>query len=105
MFRITVHDDPESLTFQLEGRLAGPWVRELEECWRRTVAGRRPAVRFDLTGLTYIDAAGKAFLAAMHREGAGFVAADCLTKALVAEITKAPPPDCGPPEREGGSQV
>jgi hypothetical protein len=105
MLRITVHDDPESLTLQLEGRLAGPWVRELEEIWRRTVAGRRAAVRFDLTGLTYIDAAGKVFLAAMHRQGAGFVAADCLTKALVAEISKAPPPDCGAPEREGGSQV
>jgi hypothetical protein len=25
MLRITVHDTLESLTFQLEGRLAGPW--------------------------------------------------------------------------------
>jgi len=28
--RITVHDNPEALTFQLEGRLAGPWLRELD---------------------------------------------------------------------------
>jgi hypothetical protein len=65
----------------------------------------RPAVRFELTGMTFIDAASRAFLAAMHREGAGFVAADCLTKAVVAEITQAPPPDCGPPKREDESQV
>ena len=90
MLRITLHEKPEALTFQLEGRLAGPWVVELEECWRRTVAGRRPVVVFDLSGMTFIDAAGKACLAAMHRQGAEFVAADCLTRAVVAEITKAP---------------
>ena len=106
MLRITVHDNPESLTFQLEGRLADAWVREVEECRQRTGAGRRrPAVRFDLAGVTFIDAAGKAYLAAMHRQGAGFVAADCLTKAIVAEITKDPMPDCGRPKREGASQT
>jgi hypothetical protein len=55
------------------------------------VHGRQqPPFRFDLTAVTSIDAAGKAYLAAMHRQGAEFVAADCLTKAIVAEITKAP---------------
>ena len=39
MLRITVHDKPESLTFQLEGRLAGAWVREVEDCRRRVPAG------------------------------------------------------------------
>jgi hypothetical protein len=46
----------------------------------------------DLTGVTIIDAAGKACLAAMHRQGARFVAADCLTKGVVADITNGPPP-------------
>ena|SRR5438552_233768 len=106
MLRITVHDKPESLTFQLEGRLAGAWVREVEDCRRRVPAGRRwSAIRFDLAGVTFIDAAGKAYLAAMHRLGAEFVAADCLTKAVVAEITEAPIPDCGRPKCEGESQT
>ena len=106
MLRITVHDNPESLTFQLEGRLASAWVREVEECRQRTLAGRRwPVVRFDLTGVTFIDSAGKAYLAAMHRLGAEFVAADCLTKAVVAEITEAAIPDGGRPNREGESQT
>ena len=104
MLRITIHDKPESLTFQLEGKLAGSWVRELERCCQSTQAAHpRPALRFDLTGVTFIDAAGKAYLAAMHRLGAEFVAADCLTKAVVAEITKALTPDCGRPECEGES--
>jgi hypothetical protein len=102
MLRFTVHATPESLTFQLEGRLTGPWVRELEDCWQRTLAGRRkPVLRFDLTGVTFIDAAGKAFLAARHRQGAEFVTACCLMKGVVAEITRAPiPAGPPPPDRE-----
>jgi anti-anti-sigma regulatory factor len=96
MLRITVHDSPRALTFQLEGRLAGPWVRELEECWQGTLARqRKPILRVDLTGVTFIDAAGQACLAALHRQGAELVAADCLMKAVVAEITQAPLSDCG----------
>ncbi len=88
MLRVTVHDSARALTFQLEGRLAGPWVRELEECWKAGRAHRRkPATRVDLTGVTFIDAAGRACLAAMHGQGAEFVAADCLMKAVVSEIT------------------
>jgi hypothetical protein len=95
--RITVHDAPRALTFRLEGKLVGPWVRELEECWRGALAGQRqpiqPILRVDLTEVTSIDAAGQACLAALHRQGAEFVAADCLMKAVVAEITRASVPD------------
>ena len=88
MLRITVHDKPGAVTFQLEGELRGPWVRELETCWQSTLKERRkPILRVDLTGMTFIDTEGKACLAALHRQGAEFVAADCLTKEIVAEIT------------------
>ena len=91
MLRITVQQDAESLTFQLEGRLAGPWVRELEHCWQDTRDSQpKPVLRFDLTAVTFIDAAGKAFLAARHADGAEFIAAGCLMRALVTEITGAP---------------
>jgi hypothetical protein len=87
MLRITTHDDPELLTFRLEGKLAGPWVRELEECWQSTLANRtRTAIRFDLIGVTFIDGAGKAFLAARHAEGAELLVCGCLMRAVVAEI-------------------
>ncbi len=91
MLRITVHDTPQALTFQLEGRLAGPWLREQEECWQSTLAHqRKPILRVDLAGVTFIDDAGKACLAAMYRQGAELVAADCMTKGIVAEITHSP---------------
>ena len=101
MLRITVHQNLESLTFQLEGMLAGAWVKVVEECRQRALAGcRRPDVRFDLTGVTFIDNAGKAYLAALHRKGAEFIAADCLTKAIVAELTQMPLPDGGSLKRK-----
>ena len=99
MLRITVHHKSGALTFQLEGRLAGPWVRVLQECWSVTLARQRqPILRVDLTEVTSLDAAGQACLAALHRQGAEFVAADCLMKAVVAEITQTPAPDCGRPK-------
>jgi ABC-type transporter Mla MlaB component len=97
MLRITVHDNPAALTLLLEGRLTGPSVRVLEECWPSALArNRRPVLRIDLTGLTSIDAAGRACLADLHRHGADFIAADCLTKAVVDEITRGRLPTAGP---------
>jgi ABC-type transporter Mla MlaB component len=94
MLRITIHDNPRTLTFQLEGRLAGPWLRELKECWQRALAHAGQAIlRVDLTGVTFIDPAAKACLVDMHRQGAEFVAADCLTKDIVAEIANGHPPE------------
>jgi hypothetical protein len=94
MFRVTVHEEPRAVTFQVEGRLAGVWVRELENCWRNTLASReQSAIRVDLTGVTLVDPAGKACLEAMHRQGAEFIAADCLTKSIVAEFTQAANPE------------
>jgi hypothetical protein len=94
MLRITVHDKPGALTFQLEGTLTGPWVRVLEECCQGTLARPRRAIpRVDLTAVTSIDAAGRAILTDMHRRGARFIAADCLMRAVVAEITRGPVPD------------
>jgi anti-anti-sigma regulatory factor len=90
MLRITTSDYPRVLTLRLEGRLEGPWVQELEKCWKSNLSNTtRPSLRVDLTGVTFIDAAGKDRLAAMHRQGVEFIADDCLTKALVEEIIEA----------------
>jgi anti-anti-sigma regulatory factor len=87
MLRITADDQARVLTFRLEGRLEGPWVRELQQCWRSMLeAVTRPTISVDLTGVTYIDAAGKAQLAVMHEQGAQFIADDCMTNAVVEEV-------------------
>jgi anti-anti-sigma regulatory factor len=90
VFRIAVHDNLRVLTFRLEGRLESPWAEELEKCWRTWVASaRRPIIRVDLTGVTFIDDAGKARLAAMHEQGAEFIAGHCLTTTVVKETSRA----------------
>ena len=40
MLRISVNDEPDTVTFKLEGRLAGCLVRELEDCYERTMPAR-----------------------------------------------------------------
>lgn len=86
MLRITTHSTAESLTFQLEGRLVGPWVAELRDCWRRSPSCGQPTVHVDLRAVTYVDAGGKALLADLYRQGAELFACDCQMKALIAEI-------------------
>lgn len=63
-------------------------MQELDKCWRSALARRpEPIVSVDLTGVTFIDEAGKSCLEALHRLGAEFIATDCVTKDLLAEIT------------------
>ena len=38
MLKITVDIEGERATLELEGRLAGPWVQELRECWQRAAS-------------------------------------------------------------------
>src|SRR4051812_19303580 len=102
MLRVTVHDDPHCLTFQVEGRLVGAWVRELRNCWRSTLASQhRSVVCVDVTGVTSVDAAGKALLAELHRAGAKLVASGVLMRAVVAEMTQ---PATLPPQIGRGTE-
>ncbi len=89
MLRITLQDSSDRLQLQLEGRLAGAWVPELEQCWRAatpSLAGRDLWV--DLRGVDCIDDAGRVLLALMHESGARFLARGCMTLAVVEEITR-----------------
>jgi anti-anti-sigma regulatory factor len=89
MLRITIHKSLGTVTFQLEGRLAGPWVQELAACWRAMLdQSSAPVVRVDLVAVTFVDGAGRELLTAMHHRGAKLVAADCLMNAVVAEISR-----------------
>lgn len=91
MLRITTYDGPESVTFKVEGRLVGPWVSELERCWKSALAGSQCLpVRVDLAAATYIDAGGRELLKQMHRQGVELQATDCLMKSIVDDILKEP---------------
>jgi hypothetical protein len=72
---------------ELEGKLTGPWVRELESCWQQACIANQP-VRVNLKAVTFIDQEAKELLIRMHESGAVLVAEGCMTKAIVEEITQ-----------------
>ena len=91
MLKITTQIHAESTTLKLEGRLAGPWVQELERCWVSTVGMRkRYPLSVDLSAVTYVDSDGKDLLKKLHRQGARLVASGCLTSCVVNEIVHVP---------------
>ena len=89
MLKITQHRNAasESVSFMLEGRLAGPWVEELRTCWRQLAKNSQSRAVVELTSVTFVDADGKALLTRMWQQGAELRAAGCLTRCIVDEIT------------------
>ena len=87
MLKVTTTDQNETVTLKIEGRLAGPWVQEVTRAWV-TSAGSERTVVVDLSSVTFIDAPGRALLATMSTRGAQFIAKDCLTTTIVAEIQR-----------------
>ena len=87
MLKITMQIAAGVMSLALEGKLAGPWVKELELCWR-SAAGTQQIhpVRVDLSSVTFIDEEGKDLLDRMYREGAKLVATGCLNKCIVERI-------------------
>ena len=88
MLRITTRKKRSKILLTVEGRLAGDSVSTLEQCWRELRASS-PTEKFnvDLCGVSFIDAAGKALLKEIHRQGGRLVAQGCLNQATVKEIT------------------
>lgn len=86
MLRITIHDSARELRIKLEGKLSGPWVEELRQCWRTassTTAGRTTSL--DLSEVDFVDADGQSLLSDMHLQGVRVDAATPLIRALVDE--------------------
>lgn len=89
MLKITIHDSAHELRFHLEGKLSGPWVPELSQCWRTaqsTTVGRGTVV--DLDNVDFISPEGESLLEEMHREGVRLTAATPLPGAIVEGIQR-----------------
>lgn len=85
MLKITARNEATRTVFELEGKIAGPWVEELRRCWQQSGAGNGRA-KIVLKAVLFIDRAGKELMVEMHRQGAELVAEGCMTKAIVEEI-------------------
>jgi len=91
MLKITSQRDAagSGVSLVVEGRLAGPWVEELSAYCRKISEELQHCTVIDLTGVTFIDADGKALLACLWKQGAELRASGCLTRCVVEEITGA----------------
>ena len=74
----------------LEGRVAGPWVSELERAWVEAVpqiGSRR--VEIDMRNVIYADAAGKRVLRSIFSQsGAKLVASSLGIQDLAEEVAR-----------------
>src|SRR6267154_4137124 len=87
MLRITTEKRRGKVFLSVEGKLAGPSVATLEQCWRELhAASPREKFHVNLCGVSFIDAAGKVLLKEVHRQGGRLVAEGCLNQAIVHEI-------------------
>jgi anti-anti-sigma regulatory factor len=98
MLKITTHRESRTTMLEVEGRLTGPWVAELDRSWRVLAEPDQGRILVDLTGVTFIDEAGKALLTRMWRQGVKLQAAGCLTRCIVEEISRAGSSDSPPPQ-------
>jgi anti-anti-sigma regulatory factor len=92
MLKISVKDQElrEQILLEVEGRLAGPWVDELEHSWeaeRRRAPSEKIVVR--LSNVSFIDDAGKELLSKISRAGAKIEGNGCMVRAIIARITGA----------------
>lgn len=97
MLKITSQQDLErqGMSLVIEGRLAGPWVEELRTYCRQILGTHQRCTMIDLTGVTFVDAEGKALLAQLWQQGVELQASGCLIRCLVEDITKAGRTACG----------
>ena len=89
MLKITPHKTGDSTRLMLEGRLAGPWVDELERVWRDSKESITGSLVVDLTGVTFIEQEGKNLLSRMWRDGAELLAVGCCSRSILEDIMSA----------------
>ena len=105
MLKISVKNEEAArpVLLEVEGRLAGPWVEELERSWQ---AQRQQApsegILVRLAHVTFIDEGGKELLSRIFQAGGKLEGSGCMVRAIIARITGAafPAHDCEGEEKK-----
>jgi outer membrane protein TolC len=85
MLRITTTEVGDKVSLKLEGKIAGAWVEELARCWQASSHNDKGLV-VDLSGVTFVDPAGKKLLCSIAAGGAQLVGSGLMPKSLIDEI-------------------
>jgi anti-anti-sigma regulatory factor len=87
MMKIQTTALPDGLVIQVEGRLAGLFVPELERFWKSARATRRnETISIDLRNVTCVDRAGRCLLRLMHAQGVAFLRAGLATQDILDQV-------------------
>lgn len=94
--KITIQNGDKEIRITLEGRVAGPWVAELERVWVETAPQLETKIlSIDLQNVTYADAHGKQVLRAIYAQTqARLVASSPWAQYLAEEITQSQAKAC-----------
>src|SRR5260370_33683975 len=91
MMKIQMRDLDDQLILQVEGRLAGAFVPELETCWRAARANQpNRKISVDLKSVTCGDRAGRYLLQLMHSNGVGFLKAGLAIQDILEQVMRQP---------------
>ena len=93
MLRITVHEDAKGQTIQLEGKIVGPWVEELNRAWHSLAPSLgSKKLQLDLRGVTFVDAKGRQLLHEIYQKtNASFLADSPLTQYFAEDAMRQSP--------------
>lgn len=101
MLKITIDEKDQLTSIRLEGKLAGPWVGELERVW--SASRRKPEggdfsmdISVDISEVTFIDPEGRQLLARMYGDGVKLRVSGCMNRSIVEQIEQ---------EHSGGGRV
>jgi anti-anti-sigma regulatory factor len=84
VLRITSRGRDSHRSFKLEGSLSGLWVNELRKAWAAAPESlQNPEVTLDLSGVSFIDEAGRDLLVEIRRTGAVLLGASPFIRELL----------------------
>ena len=90
MLRISIHDDAKVATLKLEGKVIGPWAKELNRVWsdfKPSLGVKRLCL--DLCGVTLVDKTGTRTLQKIFRGTDAEVLAETpLARYFAAELLR-----------------
>jgi anti-anti-sigma regulatory factor len=91
MMKIEIQETGESVVLKVEGRLAGAFAAELENCWNVARAAHpKSAISVDLKNVTCVDRAGRYLLHLMYRDGVPLLHAGLAVQDILEQIMEQP---------------
>jgi anti-anti-sigma regulatory factor len=87
MMKIQARELDDQLILEVEGRLSGAFVPELENCWQTARASQpRRKISLDLKSVICIDRAGRRLLESMHSDGVSFLRGGLAVQDILEQV-------------------